>query len=91
MPFPPEKKVLTLLATRFLYPQPPSHGYAQIFALVTRLCGTTIAEFTEVESTRNRRAKLQAALELCRLKKATLLLARLESSKGAGCNDLFAQ
>jgi DNA invertase Pin-like site-specific DNA recombinase len=40
--------------------------------------GTTIAEFTEVESTRNRRPKLQAALELCRVKKATLLIARLD-------------
>jgi len=40
--------------------------------------GTTIAEFTEVESTRNRRPQLQAALERCRLKKATLLIARLD-------------
>jgi len=40
--------------------------------------GTTIAEFTEVESTRNRRPQWQAALERCRLKKATLLIARLD-------------
>lgn len=40
--------------------------------------GETIAEFTEVESTRNRRPELQTALELCRKRKATLLIARLD-------------
>ena len=40
--------------------------------------GEILAEFTEVESTRNLRPQLQAALELCRKKKATLLIARLD-------------
>ena len=40
--------------------------------------GELIAEFTEVESTRNHRPELQNALVLCRRKKATLLLARLD-------------
>lgn len=40
--------------------------------------GEIVSEFTEVESTRNQRPQLQEALELCRKKKATLLIARLD-------------
>jgi DNA invertase Pin-like site-specific DNA recombinase len=40
--------------------------------------GEILTEFTEVESTRNQRPQLQAALEICRKKKATLLIARLD-------------
>lgn len=40
--------------------------------------GTLIAEFTEVESTRNHRPELDAALETCRRYKAILLIARLD-------------
>lgn len=40
--------------------------------------GELIAEFTEVESTRNHRPELHKALSLCRKKKATLLIARLD-------------
>ena len=40
--------------------------------------GELIAEYTEVESTRHQRPELQAALELCRRQKATLLIARLD-------------
>lgn len=40
--------------------------------------GTLIAEFTEIESSRNHRPQLQAALEICRRKKCTLVIARLD-------------
>lgn len=40
--------------------------------------GDLVAEFTEVESSRNYRPELHAALELCRRKKAILLIARLD-------------
>ena len=40
--------------------------------------GEIIAEHTEIESTRNHRPQLQAALEICRKRKATLLIARLD-------------
>lgn len=40
--------------------------------------GELVAEFTEIESSRSQRPQLQAALELCRRRKATLLIARLD-------------
>lgn len=40
--------------------------------------GDIVAEFTEIESSRNKRPQLQAALEACRKHKATLLIARLD-------------
>jgi DNA invertase Pin-like site-specific DNA recombinase len=40
--------------------------------------GEIVAEFTEVESSRNKRPQLNAALEACRKHKATLLIARLD-------------
>jgi DNA invertase Pin-like site-specific DNA recombinase len=40
--------------------------------------GGIVAEYTEVESSRNKRPQLQAALEACRKRKATLLIARLD-------------
>ena len=40
--------------------------------------GEIIAEHTEIESTRNHRPQLQAALDMCRKRKATLLIARLD-------------
>ena len=40
--------------------------------------GELIAEYTEIESTRNQRPELLAALERCRRPKATLLIARLD-------------
>jgi DNA invertase Pin-like site-specific DNA recombinase len=40
--------------------------------------GEIAAAFTEVESSRNKRPQLQAALEACRKRKATLLIARLD-------------
>ncbi len=40
--------------------------------------GNIIEEFTEIESTRHQRPELVSALELCRKKKATLLIARLD-------------
>ncbi len=40
--------------------------------------GEIIAEFTEIESSRNKRPQLHAALETCRKRKATLLIARLD-------------
>src|SRR5688572_15440835 len=41
--------------------------------------GEIVAEFTEVESSRNKRPQLHAALEACRWKyKSTLLIARLD-------------
>jgi DNA invertase Pin-like site-specific DNA recombinase len=40
--------------------------------------GDIVAEFTEVESSRNKRPQLHAALDACRKRKATLLIARLD-------------
>jgi DNA invertase Pin-like site-specific DNA recombinase len=40
--------------------------------------GEIVAEHTEIESTRNKRPELHAALEACRKHKATLLIARLD-------------
>ena len=40
--------------------------------------GKIIEEFTEIESTRHQRPELVSALDLCRKKKATLLIARLD-------------
>jgi DNA invertase Pin-like site-specific DNA recombinase len=40
--------------------------------------GEIIAEYIEIESTRNHRPQLQAALDMCRKRKATLLIARLD-------------
>ena len=40
--------------------------------------GELIGEFTEVESTRNHRPELHSPLALCRKRKATLLIARLD-------------
>jgi DNA invertase Pin-like site-specific DNA recombinase len=40
--------------------------------------GEIIAEYTEIESTRNKRPEMQAALDACRKHKATLLIARLD-------------
>jgi len=40
--------------------------------------GEIVAEHTEVESTRNQRPELHAALETCRRHKATLIIARLD-------------
>ncbi len=40
--------------------------------------GQIVQEFTEIESTRNKRPELQAALDACRKHKATLLIARLD-------------
>jgi len=40
--------------------------------------GTIIEAFTEIESTRHQRPELVSALDLCRKKKATLLIARLD-------------
>src|SRR5262245_37959784 len=40
--------------------------------------GEIVAEYTEIESTRNKRPELHAALEACRKHKATLLIARLD-------------
>jgi DNA invertase Pin-like site-specific DNA recombinase len=40
--------------------------------------GEIVAEHTEIESTRNKRPQLHAALEACRKHKATLLIARLD-------------
>lgn len=40
--------------------------------------GQILSEFMEVESTRNQRPQLQEALNICRKKKATLLIARLD-------------
>jgi DNA invertase Pin-like site-specific DNA recombinase len=40
--------------------------------------GELIAEYTEIESTRNKRPELNAALERCRSPKSTLLIATLD-------------
>jgi DNA invertase Pin-like site-specific DNA recombinase len=40
--------------------------------------GEIVAEHTEIESTRNQRPELQAALDVCRRRRATLLIARLD-------------
>ena len=50
----------------------------QVVAAFVAHRGEIICEFTEVESTRNQRPQLQEALDLCRKKKATLLIARLD-------------
>jgi DNA invertase Pin-like site-specific DNA recombinase len=43
--------------------------------------GEIIVAYTEIESTRNHRPQLQAALDMCRKHKVTLLIARLNASK----------